>query len=77
MATETIESFTIGSEGMTVSLLVWRRFRRPMAGLVERIYSINPALARQGPFLEVGTVVKVPIPAEKGEPEVTPVRLWG
>lgn len=74
---ETVENIAVQGENLTVSLLVWRRFHKPMTGLVERIYAINPALAMQGPFLEVGTVVRVPIPEEKGEPTVTPIRLWG
>lgn len=74
--TETIETFVVQGEAITASLLVWRRFKRPMPGLVERIYEANPRLALVGPVLPVGTVVRMPIPAPRKEPDVTPIRLW-
>jgi len=73
---DAIEPITIEGDAITASLLVWRRFKAPMPGLVERICALNPGLARQGPFLPVGTVVLVPIPAPRPFAEVTPVRLW-
>ena len=76
MTAETIETITIQGEAITASLLVWRRFKAPMPGLVERLYEINPRLALVGPFLPVGTVISLPIPAPRKEPDVTPVRLW-
>ena len=60
----------------TASLLVWRRFKRPMPGLVERVYDLNPRLALVGPVLPVGTVLRLPVPVTRTEPDVTPVRLW-
>ena len=75
-AAETIETVTIEGEAITASLLIWRRFKRPMPGLVERLYELNPRLTLVGPFLPLGTVVRLPIPAAKLEPEITPVRLW-
>jgi len=74
--TETIETITIQGEAITASLLVWRRFKRPMPGLVERVYALNPRLALVGPVLPVGTVLRMPIPVTKAEPDITPVRLW-
>ena len=74
--TETIETITIQGEAITASLLVWRRFRRPMPGLVERVYALNPRLALVGPVLPVGTALRLPIPVTKAEPDITPVRLW-
>ena len=73
---ETIEPITIMGDAITASLLVWRRFKAPMPGLVERLYEINPALARRGPFLPVGTVVLMPVPAPRPYAEVKPIRLW-
>lgn len=76
--TETIEPITVETEGVTVSLLVWRRFRRPMPGLVERILDTNPGLAALGDFIPPGTVVNIPVPAaQKQVSDITPVRLWG
>lgn len=74
--TQTIEAITIQGEAITASLLVWRRFKRPMPGLVERVYALNPRLALVGPVLPVGTVLRLPVPVTRTEPDVTPVRLW-
>lgn len=77
MSSETVEEVTIQGEGITLSLLIWRRFRSPMPGLVERTLDINPGLAALGPFIPLGTVVRLPVPAPRKKREVTPVRLWG
>ncbi len=74
---ETVETITVEGDEITVSLLVWRRFRRSMPGLVERILDLNTGLAKMGPTIPVGTVVRVPIPAPRQSADVTPVRLWG
>ena len=72
----TTEPITVMSEGVTLSLIVWRRFKRPMPGLVEQALDLNPALADAGPFLPVGMTIDLPIPAEKQNADITPVRLW-
>lgn len=77
MSVETIETVIIQGEAITASLLVWRRFRKPMPGLVERVLDINPGLADAGVFLPLGAAVKIPIPVARPAPEVTPIRLWG
>ena len=74
--TETIERITVEGDDITVSLMVWRRFRRPMPGLVERVYDLNRDLADLGPFLAVGTVVEMPIPVASEIEVLDPVRLW-
>jgi phage tail protein X len=53
--------------GITVDLLVWRRYRRRTTGVVELMMEMNPEIARAhrfGPFLPVGLVVKLPIVQE-------------
>lgn len=76
--TDTIEAILIEGEGISVSRLMWRRFHRPMPGLVEQTLSINPGLGDLGAYLPVGTIVNVPVPATRQrEPDITPVRLWG
>lgn len=76
---ETFETVTVVGENLTVSLLLWRRFKRPTPGLTERLYAVNPRLASFGPFLPVGTVLRIPVPApvNRGTELATPVRLWG
>ena len=71
-----VESVTIEGEFLTVSLIVWRRFRRPMPGLVEAIHDINPGLADLRPFLPVGTTFDMPIPTPREPVVLDPIRLW-
>ena len=71
-----VESVTVEGEFLTVSLIVWRRFRRPMPGLVEAIHDINPGLADLGPFLPVGTRFDMPIPTPRAPVLLDPIRLW-
>lgn len=76
MTTETIEKITVTRMYLTTSRLVWNRFKKPMPGLIERVYDINQGLADAGDFLPVGAVVLVPIPMPKAYEDVTPIRLW-
>ncbi len=72
-----IERITIEGDEITASLLVWRRFHKPMPGIVEAIYARNRELAEHGPYLPVGTVVEIPIPVTKNTPDqLDPIRLW-
>ena len=73
---EVIERLTVEGDGITVSLLVWRRFRRPMPGLVEAILERNPGLAGLGPILPVGTVLEIPVPTPRAPQLLNPIRLW-
>lgn len=73
---EVIERITVEGDGITVSLLVWRRFRRPMPGLVEMILERNPGLAGLGPILPVGTVLEIPVPTPRTPQLLDPIRLW-
>ncbi|WP_420408709.1 tail protein X [Hoeflea sp.] len=70
MATE-----TVGMEGMTLSQVIWKRFRRQPLGYIERVLELNPGISA-GIILSVGTVIKLPLdlPTETAETEV--VRLW-
>ena len=71
-----VESVTVEGEFLTASLIVWRRFRRPMPGLVEAIHDINPGLADLGPYLPVGTRFDMPIPTPREPVHLDPIRLW-
>lgn len=72
----TTETITVMGDNITVSKLVWRRFKRPMAGLIERIYELNPLLADNGVFLPVGTLVIIPIDAPRTVERRNTIRLW-
>jgi phage tail protein X len=74
--TDVTENVTIEGEGLSVSLTVWRRFHRPMPGLVEQIYDLNPGLADLGQTLPVGTRFVMPIPIPRAQQVLDPIRLW-
>ena len=73
---EVIERVTIEGDRLTVSLLVWRRFRRPMPGLLEQILDRNPGLAGAGIELPIGTVLDIPVPTPREPQLLDPIRLW-
>ena len=70
------ETVTIEGDGLTVALIVWRRFHRPMPSLVEQIYDMNPGLADLGQTLPVGTRFEMPIPIPRAQQVLDPIRLW-
>lgn len=72
------EKIVVSGEGITLPLLIWRRFRKPMPGLVERALDINPGLAAQGPFIAPGTAVLIPVADETTTPSEPQGRisLW-
>lgn len=73
---QVIETVTVEGDGLTVSVIVWRRFKRPMPALVEAIYDLNPGLADLGQTLPVGTSFDMPIPIPREQQVLDPIRLW-
>ena len=73
---QVIETVTVEGDGLTVSVIVWRRFKRSMPGLVEAIYDLNPGLADLGQTLPVGTNFVMPIPIPREQQVLDPIRLW-
>ena len=71
-----VEPVTVEGEFITVSLIVWRRFRRPMPGLVEQTYDMNPGLGELGAFLPVGATFDMPVPTPREPLILDPIRLW-
>lgn len=79
--TEVIERVTVQADWMTVPRIVFRRFGRPVPGLVERVYDMNPGLADLGPYPPAGTAFLMPVTQEAGGPQggaqtLEPIRLW-
>jgi len=74
--TPVVETVTVEGELLSVSLIVWRRFKRPMPGLVEAIHDLNLGLADLGTCLPVGTVFAMPIPTPREPTLLDPIRLW-
>jgi phage tail protein X len=73
----TYELFTVKGDNLTVSKIVWRRFRRTRPGLVERILADNPGLAGHGEYISVGTVIRIPNDAPNIiVKEATATSLW-
>lgn len=70
------EPITVKGDFITVSLLIWRRFKRPMPGLAEQVYDINVGLAELGPYLPLGTELLMPIPTARAAPVLDPITLW-
>ena len=71
-----LERVTVSGEFITLSLIVWRRFHRPMPDLIEQILALNPGLAERGPYLPVGTTFDMPVPAPREPAILEPVKLW-
>jgi len=73
-----IEMLTVTAEYTTLDLLLWRRFRHEVPGLVEDTLRRNPGLARIGVFLPVGMTIAVqtPAPELRGRTAVQVVSLY-
>ena len=70
------EAVTVEGDFLTVSLIVWRRFKRPMPGLVEAILDHNPGLGDLGTYLPVGTTFDMVVPTPREPAILDPIRLW-
>ena len=63
---KSFELLVIQGDRITADLLIWRKYRIPLAGLrlIETFLDLNPHLAkmhRNSPFIPVGTQVRIPI----------------
>ncbi|RZN13904.1 tail protein X [Bradyrhizobium sp. Leo121] len=79
MAVTSYELVTVTGDFVTADLLVWRRYKTPAYGIVEKLLDANPHLARlhkQSPFLPVGTQVRIPIDSDilRGRPQPQQIR---
>lgn len=74
---QSIETLTVTVQRTPLDLLLWRRFGRAYAAMVERTLTINPGLAALGEYLPLGTRVRVevPLPAKRRTPSRV-VRLF-
>jgi phage tail protein X len=71
------QDIIVTSEGVSVDLVVWQKYRRPMFGLVEQTLDINPGLAGLGPILPVGTKFRLPIVRQPAAPtRADVIHLW-
>lgn len=74
----TFEKLSVTEELTTLELLLWRKFRREVPGLVEDTLRRNPGLARLDAMLPVGLTVQVavPNPEPNGRPAQPVVTLY-
>jgi phage tail protein X len=73
-----IETLTVIAEQTTLDLLLWRRYRREVPGLIEDTLRRNPGLAKIGLFLPVGMTIDVQTlaPEPRGRTAVQVVSLY-
>ena len=73
-----METLTVTSERTPLDLLLWRRFKREVPGLVEDTLDRNPGLAALGLFLPYGTkvLVETPPPEPRGRAAVPVIALY-
>jgi phage tail protein X len=76
--TAVIERVRVMADFSTLSLMIWRRFQRPMPGLVEDTLARNPGLADLDLFLPVGTEFDLKIETARDERAAIqePITLW-
>jgi phage tail protein X len=73
-----IETLTVVAEQTPLDLLLWRRYRREVPGLVEDTLRRNPGLAKIGLFLPVGMniTVQTPAPEPRGRTAFQVISLY-
>lgn len=78
MADFVIERVRVTSEFSTVPLMIWRRFSRPMPGLLEDTLARNPGLADMPHHLPVGTKfdLKIETTTQAQTERLEAIRLW-
>lgn len=78
MAVIAYETYTVRSEGMTLDLIIWQRFKRPMFGLIEKTLALpeNQHLEHADVVLPLGTEVTIPIETRSETEEVSVISLW-
>lgn len=70
------ETYVVRGDGVPLDLIIWRRYRRSIPGIVEATLSINPGLAALGPRIPHGTTVRIPVDKPTSVRQVPIIRLW-
>lgn len=71
-----LQILTVVGDNLTLDLILWRRDRRLVPGIVEQTLALNPGLADLGPILPPGTVIRLPVPVPAALAATGAVRLW-
>jgi phage tail protein X len=70
------ETFTVRGEGLTVDLILWRKYGLRGRSLLEATLDANPGLGKLGPVLPLGTRFNIPDLPAQTTPAVTRVSLF-
>lgn len=70
------ETIVIRGDGITLDLLLWRRFGRIGQSLVEATLALNPGLAALGVTLPLGTSIVLPEAPRASPYRAQPVSLF-
>ena len=76
MTDMTIERIEVTGAGLTVSRLIWNRFKAPSPETLGKIYDLNPGLADMGTHIPIGTTVLMPVPDSSDDTVVEHITLW-
>lgn len=76
--TVVVEKIRVTAEFSTLSLMLWRRFQRPMPGLLEDTLARNPGLEALGYYLPVGTEFDIGVQTQESSEQQSreAIRLW-
>lgn len=72
-----MEEVIVRGEGITLDLLLWRRYGVRGQELVEATYEANPGLAKLGSHLPLGTRVMLPDLPAAPRPSPQLITLFG
>lgn len=70
------EEHTVGSDYITLSMIIWQRWSRHMPGLLELTMETNRDIEDAGTVLPLGTIVRLPIPTRREEEELEAIALF-
>jgi phage tail protein X len=70
------KTFTVRGEGLTVDLILWRKYGLRGRSLLEVTLDANPGLGKLGPVLPLGTRFSIPDLPPQTTPTVARVSLF-
>lgn len=76
--TVVVERIRVTAEFSTLSLMIWRRFQRPMPDLLEDTLRRNPGLEALGQYLPVGTEFDIAVQTQESAEQQSrdAIQLW-
>ena len=71
------DTVTVEADGLTLDLVLWRAHGVAGQALLEETLDINPGLAAMGPYLPIGTRLRMPGPPRTSPRTEDVVTLFG